>query len=226
MPTVGKQVHISTSTWTEIGITVYDGDGLNLLVTQGGAGPCSFGYQGGTAPGRFFAQPGGVIPPNYPHSGGGTFATFGDLPFDYVVTGDTDNGIRPWCLAFALKSSAPTLPYALGFCPGVARKYTAAEVATLVDGVGPWNLYALFNDTDGGSDYANNNGFWEVLARVPERIGDQNHTGVGFKWARAFDDEDRRRGGYCAETGFWAPEHCLVNTPHGRIIDYFAPEER
>jgi hypothetical protein len=47
-----------------------------------------------------------------------------------------------------------------------------------------------------------------------------------YVWADPTSEADRRTGGICSVTGYWAPGHRLVSTSRGRAIDVFAPNDK
>ena len=170
---------------------------------------------------------------DYPTSLGNFPAINVPVPLSIVVAVKAASGSAPsngWTLALLpfqeQEQDIIGRTQALANVAGRSRTFTQEELYRAAGNrSGPYDVYVAINyyaAGNGADSFALTiNSFHDGLGGF---FGDASRPWT-FGWDKATDAEDRRRGGYCAETGIWAPDHSLVETSQGRMIDYFAPDE-
>lgn len=142
------------------------------------------------------------------------------------------NGVVPMAVYLGIKgvgSTTPTFHWTRALetwdaVSGRDKTYTRQELWDAAGGKpGPYQVYAAFNDIQANS--ALDSIALNLTAELDGLSGTYNDAPWIFKYEQSESEPDRMNGGFCEETGFWAPQHSLVTVNGRRVINDWAEEE-
>ena len=210
--------------WNDTGFDVAVGYTLRVQTTgyirftPGGTNLVSFpeGTYGGTATTHTFRLQDRLDWLDYTRQHGTWLAVNTDVPLGLVIAVKGTGGAVP-----STEWTRALMPYDL--VNGRDRVFNPEELWQAANGKpGPYRVYVGLNDIN--TNNAADSMVLTLTSELDGAGGSVNDSPYVIKYEKAFSDEDRRNGGFCEETGFWAPAHRLVDVNGRRVIDDFAEE--